>query len=184
MALRAADMTRRVKVLAALGLPGLLLAGSLCLERTASRPAPSGAGGGALERELARGARLDEDRRYLTWSTAAKSRVAGEVIQRRLGLLEGAAVLRAIDTRKPARLRPVVCGSDLGRSEEECYARSMLEWVWGQLGRFGGDSGRFAELEAELGEGLDRPGPLRLPDVSLDRCLPPDLLPVPAVPPD
>ena len=180
-------MTRRTSILAALGLPGLLLAGSLWLERRSPPPTAAGgpgAGPRLLEREQRRSALLEEDRHVLIWSSAAKRWVAGTVIRRRLGLREGAAVLRAIDARRPARLRPDLPDAYLGSRDPEGYCRSMLGWVRGELGPGGGDPARVADLEAELAQSLALPGPLRLPDVSLDQCLPPDLLPVPAAPQD
>jgi hypothetical protein len=180
-------MTRRFKTLAALGLPGLLLAGSLYLGRTPpSAPPPGPAvtdpGEGTLAHELRRGARLDGDRPILLWTSSAKRWVAGEVAGRRLGLLEGAAALRAIDARRPAHLRLVVWGGCPGCPEDEGYCRSMLGWVQGEATVGKADPARVAELEAELGGRLDGPAPLRLPDVSLERCLPAELLPVPSAP--
>jgi hypothetical protein len=175
-------MTRRFKTLAALGLVGLLLAGSLWLERTspsAPGPAASDADEGTLAQERRRGARLDGDRSFLLWSSTAKRWVAGEVAGRRLGLLEGAAALRAIDARRPAHLQSVV---GYGCPEDESYCRSVLGWIQGEVTVGKADPVRVAELEAELGGRLDGPAPLRLPDVSLERCLPADLLPVPASP--
>src|SRR5262249_44744559 len=107
-ALRATDMTHRIKFLAALGLPGLLLAGTQYLERTSlSTPPPDGAatgcGGGALGEEFRRRAQLEEDGRILLWTTAAKTWLTGEVARRRLGLPEGAAAPRAVDACLLAR---------------------------------------------------------------------------------
>ena len=167
-------MTRRLKTLATLGLPALLLAGAVSLHR-ASPPA----GEGPLDAEAQRGARLDEDRRFLLWENAAKLHVAREVIRGRLGLLEGAAALRALDGYRPARLGPVYWGGLSGRCEEECYCRSLVGWARGLRPGRDADPARVAELEAELHVRLERPGPLRLPDVALDGCLPPDLLPPP-----
>ena len=172
-------MTRRVKALAAIGLMGLLLAGVGYLQRTSS-PAPrpaSGAGETTLDPQAQRGAQLDEDLAVLRWSNMAKSRITEAVARRRLGLVEGAAALRAIDGSKPARLRPVFPADFPGRSEEERYCWSMLLWVQGKLQNRDADPVRVAELEAEVGEILNRPVPLQLPDAALDRCLPPDLLP-------
>jgi hypothetical protein len=171
-------MTRRLKTLVSLGLPGLLLAGAVSLERT-SPPASVGAGQGPPDLEAHRGARLDKDRRFLLWENAAKIHVAREVIRGRLGLLEGAAALRALDGYRPARLGPLYRDGQSGRSEEECYCRTLLGWARGVGPGRGTDAARVAELEAELRERLKRPGPLRLPDVALDGCLPPDLLPPP-----
>ena len=174
-------MTRRLKTLVALGLPALLLAGALSLQRTSAPRGGAGAGEEAPVDELRRSARLEDDRRFLLWENAAKLHVAREVIRRRLGLREGAAVLRAIDARRPARLRVSLPDRYPGRSDGERYCRSMLVWVRGDLGLSGGDPARIPELEAELAESLDPPGPLRLPDVALDDCLPAALLPVPEV---
>jgi hypothetical protein len=181
-------MTHRIKILAALGLPGLLLAGTLYLERTSPStpppdPAATGSGDWTLGQEFRRSAQLEEDGRILPWSTAAKRRIAGEVAGRRLGLLEGAAALRAIDARRPAHMRYPVYGDYPGCPEDECYCQRMIGWVGGELTVGKADPARVAELEAELAGRLDGPEPLRLPDVSLERCLPTDLLPAPGVPP-
>jgi hypothetical protein len=174
-------MTRRLKTLAALGLPGLLLAGVLSLQCVSPDPAPvTGGEGGAIDQESRRSARLEEDRHFLVWSTAAKDQVTVAVVRRRLGLLEGAAALRAIDAVRPARLRTVCVAGVPARSEEERYCRSMIDWVVGEVRCRGADPARPLELAAELEDLLSRPDALRLPDVSLDRCLPPELLPAPS----
>jgi hypothetical protein len=176
-------MTERFKAIAAIGLTGLLLAGVGYFQRSsspASRPA-SWAGERTLDPEARRGAQLDKDGAVLLWSMTAKGRIAEAVARRRLGLVEGAAALRAIDGSRPARLRPGVPADHQGLSEDERYCRSMLVWVRGKLQDGVGDPVRVTELGAELGEFLNRPGPLRLPDVALDRCLPPDLLPAPSM---
>jgi hypothetical protein len=168
-------MTRRLKTLAALGLPGLLLAGAVSLQRTY----PAG-GTGAGERdpgeELRRGAQLDEDRRFLLWANAAKAHVTAAVIRRRLGLLGGAAALHAIDAHRPAGLGPVQWDGLSGGSEEERYCQSLLGWVRQDRDA---DPARVAELEAELAEHLSRPEPMRLPDVALDSSPPAALRPAP-----
>ena len=174
-------MTRRLKTLVALGLPPLLLAGALSLQRTSVPPGDAGAGQEAPGDELRRDARLEDDRRFLLWAAAAKGHVTGAVIRRRLGLLEGAAALRAIDGYRPARLGPSLWEGLPGGSEEERYCRSLLGWVRGELQGQDADPSRATELEAELAERLNRPWPLRLPDVALDDCLPAALLPVPEV---
>src|SRR5262249_41569348 len=115
-------MTRRLKTLAAVSLPGLLLAGVVSLQWVSPDPAPvTGGEGGAIDQESRRSARLEEDRRFLVWSTAAKDQVTVAVTRRRLGLLEGAAALRAIDAVRPARLRTLCLVGVPGRSEEERY---------------------------------------------------------------
>lgn len=150
-------MTRRLKTLVALGLPALLLAGALSLQRTSPPPGGAGAGEEAPGDELWRGARLEDDRRFLLWENAAKLHVAREVIRRRLGLLEAAAALRAIDGYRPARLGPLSRDGPSGGSEEEYYCRSLLLWVRGELQGQDADPSRATELEVELAERRNRP---------------------------
>jgi hypothetical protein len=177
-------MSPRAKTAAAAGLPALLLAGTLYLERTPSATVPAGPGADAetLSDAARRGAQLDEDLRAVTRVNRAKKRIAELVARRCLGLREGAAAFRALDASRPARLRVPIRSrdNDPDCSDEEAYCRCLIHWV-GEIVREGhGDPALVDELDTELAEGLNRPEPLRLPAVSLEQYLPPDLLPVPS----
>jgi hypothetical protein len=174
-------MTRRLNTLAALGLIGLLVTVVVALPLSPSPappPAPA-AGDSVLDRELRRGAQLEEDDCLVLRSLRAKEQVTEAVIRRRFGLLEGAAALRALDATRPAHLRRA-CGGYRAGSEEEQYCRRMVDWVSAALNSRGADPSRALELEAELQDLLRRPDPLRLPDVSLERCVSLELHSVPA----
>jgi hypothetical protein len=90
--------------------------------------------------------------------------VAGQVAQRRLSLLEGAARFRALDGKEPpvvlARLRMTYPGDT---AEERC-CRHLIHWVRLWLNDHPRADPRIpARLEAELEEHL-RGGTLRLPE--------------------
>jgi hypothetical protein len=179
-------MSPRVKTVVAAGLPVLLLAGSLYLQRTppaSGPPAPedSGADAETLDDAVRRGARLEEDRRTVIRFLRAKKRIADLVARRRLGLREGAAAFRALDATRPERLRvPILFGGVYpGCSDEEAYCRCLIRWVRAVVRGWHADSAVVEELDAELSEGLNGPEPLRLLAVDLEQYLPPDLVPGP-----
>ena len=166
-------MSVRLKTVGSAGLLGLLLAGTLSLQGTRPDSCPRGPG----EEVLRPDGRAAEEFRTLAQSRRAKNRIAELVARRRLGLLEGAAALRAVDAAWPAHGRVPIGRQYSDRTEEEAYCRAVISWVGPILADWQTDSTRVEELEAELSRRLNGPEPLRLPEVDLARYLPPDLLP-------
>ena len=173
-------MGPRFKIVVAAGLPALLLAGTLCLQRTPPAPSPAGPGDAETLDDLARrGAQLDEDLRTVTRVTRAKTRIADLVARRQLGLREGAAAFRALDALRPAPVRVPTRFRDghPDYSDEEAYCRCLISWVEGIVRDWDADPALVEELDAELKDALNGPEPLRLPAVDLGQYLPADLVP-------
>ena len=175
-------MSRRFKTAVGAGLLALLLAGTLSLQPTSPIPGPSGpddtdAGPGNLDGDGRVAAPAPEVCLALDRCSRAKYRIAELVVQRCLGLLDGAAALCAIDAYRPASLHFVMRGIYPGCSEEEAYCRAMINWAASVARDENADPALVAELEAELSKRLNGPDALRLPDVALEQYLPPDLMP-------
>jgi hypothetical protein len=106
----------------------------------------------------ARSRQLDELCRGLQRRIAAKDRLAAQVIEGRLALLDAAARFRDLDRQPPPFKWDWF--RDKGRSDEERHCREVIRFV-----RVQGQAGAAvaARLEAELRDLLDG-GDLRLPD--------------------
>jgi hypothetical protein len=129
-------------------------------------PGPAGADLTAAPGVPAADARCQEvERRHVE-----KRRLAGEVIDGRLSLLEAAARFRDLDEQPPAACREALRATYPGASDDECHCRAVLQYVRVEMRlRPGVDPDLTERLEAELRALLEHgdlllPGPDNIPD--------------------
>jgi WD40 repeat protein len=123
--------------------------------------------GDGLDPDARRGRQNDEQCRAIRRRIEAKNRLAAEVIDGRLTLLEAAARFRDLDREPPPFDRDAFRCSYPGASDDELLCREVIFFVRvEQRRRPGTDAGIVARLEAELNERLGR-GNLRLPATGL-----------------
>jgi WD40 repeat protein len=156
-------------IVAVLTLAGLGL-GKLAYKLVSVRGADWWAGpgtGDGLDPEAWRGRQNDEQFRALLRRLKAKNRLAREVIDGRLTLLEAAARFRNLDLKPPPFAWDALRSIYPGASDDELHCREVIFFVRAeQRDRPGTDAGIVARLEAELNERLGR-GDLHLPATGL-----------------
>jgi hypothetical protein len=114
--------------------------------------------------EAARGRKLVEAWQGVKRRIAEKERLAREVAEGRLGLLEAAARFRDLDRQPPEFHWEAFRRTVPGASDEERHCREVIGFVRGLLlDQPGADAAVPYRLEAELRARLDR-GDLSLPE--------------------
>jgi hypothetical protein len=151
------------------GLGGVLLigAGRACPTWTA-RLGLDFRGLAALEEQMARerqrGAELDRLNQLVYPRAVAKCQVIAALAAHRLGLLEAAARLRALDQMTPGNPLAMFRSYYAGLSDEERYCRQAIHFLRGGRMAPCGQTALAEQLEAELSEHLAH-GTLHLPEV-------------------
>src|SRR5262245_4691846 len=121
---------------------------------------PDPAGGADAQARPGRG---PEDTSAVVERCAEKHRLAAEVLEGRLGLLEAATHFRDLNEQPPPFLWERFRDRFPGRSDDERHCRQVIAFVKAALPEYrGADPAPVARLEAELEE-LLRQGDLRLP---------------------
>jgi hypothetical protein len=124
-------------------------------------PTPAGENGPAAPGP----AEVDRPVMAILHGAAEKRRLAVEVADGRLGLLEAAAHFRAIDRQTPQFSLTGFRTGLAGACDEERYCREVIGYLrWSQPAPVTDGTDRVGLLEAELRELLDR-GDLQLPPV-------------------
>jgi hypothetical protein len=120
------------------------------------------------DQEARRGGWTDnEECLALQRRVGAKVRLAREVIDGRLTLLEAAARFRDLNREPPLFAWVAFRAANPGASDDELLCREVISYVHlEQRGQPGTDAGLVARLEAELNERLER-GDLHLPATDL-----------------
>jgi hypothetical protein len=155
-------MTRTWKTVAAAGLAALLLAGVVCLRSTPLDPAAVGPIDGT-DPLGQRGRELDDLLRRAQRRCAERYRLAGEVIDGRLGLPEAAAAFRDLSAAAPEFNWEIFRITFPGGSDDERFCRQVIAHVRVQVqDRPDADPALPARLGAELDDLLRR-GELHLP---------------------
>ena len=106
--------------------------------------------------------KLEAQRIRLLHAITEKDRIAGEIVSRRLPLLEAARRFRAL--KQDAGAWDTALGLERGASRDERLCRHVIHWTEAVLGEGSEEARRVAtRLEEELQEELRRTGSVSVP---------------------